>query len=642
MHQRNNQRELIDALNYYTKKYDEGNPEISDKEWDDLYFQLIKLESLEGRYYEDSPTRTINYQVVNGLKKVEHNHSMLSLDKTKDPAEVDAFLGNNDYVAMAKLDGLTCSLKYVDGKLISAETRGNGVVGEDITHNAFVLPSIPQVIPFKEETIVDGEIVCLYNDFKEFENDYKNPRNFAAGSIRLLDSKECASRKLTFIAWELISDKYKTFIDKLNTLDSIGFRVVPWVQENILYAINDIQDYCEEHFIPIDGLVFKFNDVEYGRQQGETAHHKKDAIAFKFYDEIYETNLVDISWNMGRTGVLTPVAVFNPVEIDGATVTRASLHNLNIMEDTLGSYPYRGEKVYVAKINMIIPQIVRAEKRVSLDDLHFSYPEECPVCGQPTQVVESDTGTVELYCSNPACEGKLINRLDHFCGKKGLDIKGLSEATLEKLVDWGWVSNLTDIFHLKDYRSEWIKQPGFGVKSVDNILNSIENSKVCSLDSFIASLGIPMIGKTIATDLVKHFNSYEDFITAIEDRFDFSEFEGFADAKSNALLNFDYTEANKLAEILTITIPQDTKEEQCLSGQKYVITGSINHFKNRNELKDFIEARGGKVVSSISGNVNYLINNNINSTSSKNLTAKKLGIPIISEDDLLASCGLTL
>jgi DNA ligase (NAD+) len=641
MNLRNKQRDLIDALNYYTKKYDEGNPEITDEEWDNLYFELIKREALEDKYYEDSPTRTINYQVVNELKKVEHNHKMLSLDKTKEPSEVESFLNNNSYVAMAKLDGLTCSLRYIDGKLFSAETRGNGIVGEDITHNAYVLPTIPQRIPCKEDTTIDGEIICLYNDFKDFEDEYKNPRNFAAGSIRLLNSQECSRRKLTFMAWELISDKYKTFVDKLDVLDSFGFIVVPWVQEDISYAISDIQDYCEEHSIPIDGVVFKFNDIEYGKQQGETAHHKKDAIAFKFYDETYETNLVDISWTMGRTGVLTPVAVFNPVEIDGATVTRASLHNLNIMEDTLG-YPYRGEKVYVAKINMIIPQIVRAEKRVSLDDFHFGYPKECPVCGQPTQVVEADSGTVELYCSNPACEGKLINRLDHFCGKKGLDIKGLSKATLEKLVDWGWITNLTDIFYLKNFRSEWINQPGFGIKSVDNILNSIENSKTCPFDSFIASLGIPMIGKTIAADLVKHFNSYEDFITAIENRFDFSEFDGFADAKSSALLNFDYTEANKLSEILTIVIPQTNAADQCFAGQKYVITGSVNHFKNRNELKDFIEARGGKVVSSISGNTNYLINNNINSTSSKNLTAKKLGIPIISEDDLLASCGLTL
>ena len=639
---KNNQRELIDALNYYTKKYDEGKPEITDKEWDDLYFQLIKLESLENKYYEDSPTRSINFQVVNELNKVEHNHKMLSLDKTKDAVEVQNFLNGQPFIAMAKLDGLTCSLRYVDGKLFSAETRGNGIIGEDITHNAFVIPSIPQRIPCQEDITIDGEIVCLYNDFEEFKNEYKNPRNFAAGSIRLLNSQECSRRKLTFIAWELISDKYEVFAEKLHTLDSFGFKVVPWTTGDILSAIEDIQKYCQENFIPIDGLVFKFDSVEYGKQQGETAHHKKDAIAFKFYDEEYETELTNISWTMGRTGVLTPVAVFNPVDIDGATVTRASLHNLNIMKDTLGAFPYVGEKVYVAKMNMIIPQIMRAEKRVSFEDKHFEFPTSCPVCGQPTQVVESDTGTAELYCSNPTCEGKLINRLDHFCGKKGLDIKGLSKATLEKLVDWGWVSNLTDIFSLKDHRVEWMKQPGFGVKSVDNILSAIESRKTCSLDSFIASLGIPMIGKTIAVDLAGYFGSYENFYSAIETRFDFSQLDGFADAKSSSLLDFDYTEANKLAEILTITAPKVSSEEKCLEGNKYVITGTVNHFKNRTELKDFIEARGGKVVSAISNNVNYLINNNINSTSSKNLAAKKLNIPIISEDDLLASCGLTL
>lgn len=356
-------QELIKNLNHYTALYDAGTPDISDEEWDKMYFELKELEKETGLIYPNSPTQTVFYDVVNNLKKVEHNHKMLSLDKTKSIDEVQAFLGDKEFIAMAKMDGLTCSLRYVDGELISAETRGNGIIGEDVTHNALVIPSIPNHINLKQELIVDGEIVCLSNDFERFKQDYKNPRNFAAGSIRLLSASECALRGLTFIAWDAIEGiRYNNFSTRLQTLQELGFTIVPWVKENVSYAIGDIQDICKRDGYPIDGIVFKFEDIAYGKSLGETDHHFKNAIAYKFYDEEYETKLLNIEWSMGRTGILTPVAIFEPVDDGDSVIERASLHNLNIMRETLGDCPHKGQKIWVCKQNAIIPQVVKAEK----------------------------------------------------------------------------------------------------------------------------------------------------------------------------------------------------------------------------------------------------------------------------------------
>ena len=639
-------RDLINRLNYLTQKYDEGCPEVSDKEWDDLYFQLLDMENQAGTYYEDSPTRKVNYQVVNELTKVEHNHKMLSLDKTKSLDDVVGFANKHPMVAMTKVDGLTCSLRYIDGRLVSAETRGNGVIGEDVLHNALTIATIPHRINYTDELIVDGEIVCLTCDFQNFAEEYKNPRNFAAGSIRLLDSTECAKRRLTFVAWDVITgftDKV-LFSDKLQSLKHLGFFVVPFVLCNEIDEglIDVIKTLSNKLYIPMDGLVFKFNDTIYGKAQGETAHHFKNAIAYKFYDETYPTKLKDIEWSMGRTGILTPVAVFDPVDIDGATVERASLHNISILRSLLGDTPWRGQPIEVYKANMIIPQIATAEISNRADwtyDRGFilKRPEKCPVCNGDLVVTRSDSDTLNLTCLNPDCDGKLINRLDHFCGKKGLDIRGLSKATLEKLVDWGWVNNLVDIFSLKDHQKEWVTKPGFGPKSVSNILDAIEASKECTTEAFIASLGIPLIGRTVATELCKHFESYEALSKAIDEGYDFTKLPGFAESKQQALVEFDYTEADQLYGILNVKLPTTTIDvsEQPLKDKKFVITGSVKHFKNRAELQGFIEKLGGKVVSAVSKNVDYLINNDAASTSSKNVAAKKMGIPILTEDEFL-------
>ena len=648
-------RYMVDRLNYLTLKYDEGHPEVSDKEWDDLYFTLQYFEKLMNFSYEDSPTRKVNYQVVNQLKKVKHNHKMLSLDKTKSLEDVIAFSSDKQMLVMAKLDGLTCSLKYIDGRLVSAETRGDGIIGEDILHNALVIPSIPNRINYTEELIIDGEIVCLEKDFAPFKKEYKNSRNFAAGSIRLLDSKECAKRNLTFIAWDVIKgfEKDKWAYPKNNKLgykliqlEDLGFTIVPKscfylrehpTKEELLIQIQVIKDIAYKDTIPIDGIVFKFNDIAYGKSLGETAHHFKNAIAYKFYDETYATTLRNIEWSMGRTGILTPVAVFDTIDIDGSEVSRANLHNLSIMEKVLGTKPFKGQKIWVAKMNMIIPQIQKADIDTAPDiENIIDIPTHCPICAQKL-LRKKENDSVFLVCENNSCSGKFINQLNHYCGKKGLDIKGLSLATLEKLVDWGWIKNIKDIYYLKNHRGEWINKAGFGEKSVDNILNSIEASRNCSLNSFISALGIPLIGTNISKELIKHFNTYKAFREAINNQYDFSSLDGFATAKSNALLTFDYSEADQIVatEITIQKVAQLAQSDLPLKNKKYAITGAVKQFKNRNELKSYIEERGGKVVSAVSKNVDYLINNDATATSSKNLTAKKLGIPIITETEFL-------
>jgi DNA ligase (NAD+) len=368
-------REMIDMLNYHTTLYDKGKSIWSDKEWDELYFKLKQLEEETGIIYPDSPTQSIHFEKVSELKKVKHNHPMLSLDKTKNFDDIKSFVKDYSWIAMAKLDGLTCSLRYVNGELFSAETRGNGVEGEDITHNAKVITSIPKKIKYKNELTVDGEIICTYEDFEQFKNNYKNPRNFASGSIRLLDSKECEKRHLTFVAWDCFCDDHfcdnylnypyniqKTLSLKLQILNDLGFIIVPNLSDAVINIDNVVEFFKENCIYPVDGIVFKYDDIEEYEAAGRTDHHFKGGLAYKFYDETYETNLKNIEWTMGRTGQLTPVAIFEPIEIKGSTISRASLHNISIMKQILGEKPYIGQKIKVAKMNEIIPQIVEAEK----------------------------------------------------------------------------------------------------------------------------------------------------------------------------------------------------------------------------------------------------------------------------------------
>lgn len=654
-------RFLVLALNAYTKDYENGNPKITDEQWDNMYFELQDLEQETGLILPTSPTQTIHYEVVNALSKSEHNHKMLSLDKTKSLDEVASFLGDKEYLAMLKMDGLTCSVTYRNGELVSAETRGNGLVGEDVLHNAMNISGIPRKIPCLTELTIDGEIICTYTNFEKFSGDYKNPRNFAAGSIRLLDSKECASRGLKFIAWDVITSLYfnngkeYSVSDKLNYILDFGFWSVPKVvapaqdADGNIVEIADIVEHltcqAKELGFPIDGIVFKFNNCAYGRSLGETTHHFKNALAYKFYDETYQTSLLDIEWTMGRTGVLTPVAVFEPIDVDGSTVERASLHNVSILNETLHGWGYKGQKVEVFKANMIIPQIASAEEPEDMPQYEYPWfkrPDCCPVCGGEVKYSKLNDST-NLTCVSPTCPGKLINRLDHFCGKKGLDMKGISKATLEKLIDWGWVSDFTDIFELSIRRGEWVQKPGFGAKSVEKVLNAINTGANCELHQFIAALGIPLIGSTASKELAKHFETWEKFVEAAEGGFAFYTLPNFGSEMHNSIVEFNYAEARLLADhYIHFNVPEVAPAPvgESLAGKTFVITGKLTHFKNRDEIKARIEALGGKVTGSVSKNTNFLINNDVNSTSSKNATAKSLGIPILSESDFIQTFGI--
>lgn len=658
-------RNYIDILNYHTKLYNESHPEISDELWDKMYYELQTMEKESGIYYPDSPTQTIKYEVVSELKKVEHNHPILSLDKSKDPEAIKKFLRGQEYVGMFKLDGLTLSLTYQDGELIGAETRGDGRIGEDVLHNARVIKSIPKHIPQTSgRVVVDGEIICLKEDFEPFSAEYKNPRNFAAGSIRLLSATECEKRNLTFVAWDLIEcpnmedflpeeENLKIhFSDKLYILDLFGFKVTPYfcTIDNFENAINRLitfqkqQDQLKETY-PIDGYVFKFNDIEYGESLGRTDHHFKNAIALKFHDEGYPTRLKYITWGMGRSGVLTPIAVFQPIDIEGSIVERASLHNYSVMKETLGEYAYIGEPLRVIKSNMIIPQVVEAGPKLNYAEIISrggatagDQIEKCPYCGGAVEFKNND-GVITVWCINNHCEGRFINRLEHYAGKKGLDIKGISKASFEKLIDWGWISEIKDIYSLSNHRAEWINKSGFGVASVDKILKSIESSKTTTLEVFLSAIGIPLIGRTATKELGKKFNTYAEFRDAVmDDTYHFFTISGFGEEMNASLKNFDYNEADELVKFLNINeaFVEPVEINGVLSGKTIAITGKLTLFKNREELKKVIIQHGGKVSDSISGRTSFLINNDITSNSAKNRAAKAHNIPIITEAEFMS------
>ena len=646
-------RDLINTLNMYTEAYDAGNPIISDREWDDLYFTLVKLENTTGIYYEDSPTQRIHFQEVSKLNKVEHNHPMLSLDKTKELNEVESFIGEKSFICMAKMDGLTCSLRYRDGKLVRAETRGNGQIGEDILHNALVIKNIPKRIPFVEgELTVDGEIICTNEDFMPFATEYKNPRNFASGSIRLLDSRECARRNLSFVVWDAFGEEFRDdfLSEKLYELKSYGFTVVPYITNNLKYntlglsledIVEKIKAYNSQY--PMDGLVFKYDTTDEYEAAGRTDHHFKGGLAYKFYDEEYETTIEGIEWTMGRTGVLTPVAILAPIDIDGTEVSRANIHNITVAHETLGGlcFGWKGQKVWVYKANMIIPQISRAEEDDERTKEYFTLPYVCPVCGGEVET-RKEVDSEMLYCANPQCEGKLVNRIEHFFGKKGLDAKGISKATISKLIDLGWVTRIGDVFNLARFKNEWTNLPGFGEKSVSNILSAIDASRNCSLESVLSGIGIPLIGRTVAKDLANRFSSYGAFKENVKGSFDFSCIGGYGYEMNKALKTFNYEELDYIVENY-LNIKEDIKEnyEKKLQNLVFCVTGKVSIWKNRDELSAFIESLGGKVTGSVSKNTNYLINNDVNSTSAKNNKAKELGIPIISEQTFMDSFDIS-
>lgn len=644
-------KETIAALNEYTKAYDEGNPIISDKQWDELYFKVVQYENCYGYFDVDSPSNRISYTVVNDLKKVVHSHPMLSLNKTKDYDSIKNWCEkyDNNVVAMAKADGLTCSLTYAYGNLVRAETRGDGKIGEDITHNARVIKSIPNRIEaFKDIDMlsIDGEVVCLYQDFESFKDMYKNPRNFASGSIRLLDANESARRNLSFIAWDIIDSSNKlnctTFKDKLNILSKVNFIVIPYTTHTteVSKDVALIQEKAKHLGLPTDGLVYRINDNNIWTQCGYDEYSNKGSIALKLYDETYETRLIDINWTMGRTGVLTPVAYFEPVVIDGTTIQNASLHNISVLKQTLGGLPvYKNQPISVYKANMIIPQIEQVTSRLN-SGTEICVPTHCMYCNSVLEHCVSDNNIETIRCTNTNCDALKINKILHFVSKAGLDIPDLSIGTITDLYEGGFIRNYTDLFRLHNRTTELLQRHGYSTKSVTTLLSSIEAARTTSLGKFICALGIPNVGTSVSKKLAAYFKQYNMFRDAVISRS--IVINGIGNSICNNIYNFDFTEADALVQNAIIKFKETNSDggnnmssSYKLKDMTFCITGKLEHFKNRGELVKLIEDNGGIFVKAVTSTCNYLIMNDDDSTSTKARTARRLGTTIITEREFL-------
>lgn len=631
---------LVSELNKHTELYDKGVPEISDKEWDDMYFELVNLEYEQGYILPNSPTQRVNYVMVNELQKVKHNHPMLSLDKTKDIEEIKSFINGKDWIAMLKMDGLTCSLLYEDGRLVRAETRGDGEIGEDITHNTMVIPSIPNRIPYTKRLVVDGEIICKLDDFKEFEGEYKNARNFASGSIRLLDSNECAKRKLTFVAWDCIEGcdaKSDSLNKKLAELIDYNFNVVPFT---IIHTVEESVEWLKECAdvgnYPIDGLVFKIRKCAEYDAMGRTDHHFRGGLAYKFYNELYETKLTDVEWTMGKTGALTPTAIFETVQIDGCDISRASLHNISIIKK-LGLT--NNCTVKISKRNEIIPQV---EECLQDGDSPIIPPNKCPVCGGETEVVTENASEV-LMCKNPNCLGKLLGRLKFFVSKPAMNIDGLSEAILEVLINKGWVKNFKDIYRLYSHGLEWSLLDGFGDRSVNKILEAVQRSRDVSLANFICALSIDGVGKSASKTIADAFDGdFNAFYEAFKNHYNWAELEDIGEKTSANITKYlaeNEEEIVDLASEMRFVVQTKTEvKENPFMGKSICCTGKLEHF-TRDSINAKIAELGAKVASGVSAKTDFLITNTPDSGSSKNANAKKFGTRIITEAEFLEMIG---
>jgi DNA ligase (NAD+) len=640
----NRMKELIEILNNASRLYYQySTPIMTDFEYDKLYDELEKLEKETNTVLSNSPTQNVEPEAIDSLVKVEHPAPMLSLSKTKSISELASFLGNQEGLISWKLDGLTIVLTYKDGKLSSGVTRGNGIIGEVVTENVKKFKNIPLTIPYKGTLVVRGEAVIKYSDFnkmnEELDDDssqYKNPRNLCSGSVRQLDSKVTAKRNVNCIIFALIESekKFKLKSEEFEWLKSLGFDVVEYhkvtsnnIEEQVLYFKNKINEYD----IPSDGLVLLYNDIEYGKQLGTTAKYPKNAIAFKWQDETAETKLIDVDWLVSRTGLINPVAVFEPVELEGTIVSRASLHNVSILQGlSLGI----GDTILVYKANMIIPQI--ADNLTQSNSL--AIPNKCPVCNHEAKIISSND-VKYLYCMNDFCPAKLVKRLSQFTSRNAMNIEGLSDAIINKLADEGLIKTYADIYNLKRYKNDIISFEGFGEKSYDNLINSIEKSRNVKLANFIFALGIPDIGLSRAKLICKNYSNDINKIRNLTFE-ELSKIDGIGEIIAKGWIDtFNNNDFIKELELLLKEVNfTDTSidNNQPLKDLTFVITGSVNNFTNRDELVEYIESYGGKVVKAISNNVNYLINNDITSTSTKNTKAKELGIKIISENDLMS------
>lgn len=655
-------KELVRMLNMYCDAYYNANESlISDKDFDKLYDELLTLEKETGIILSNSPTQHVGYEVKSELQKVKHSHLMMSLDKTKETKDLVKFMNRHECVLMDKMDGLTILLSYRDGKLIQAETRGNGKIGENITHNAMVFENIPLTIDLPGLVEFEGEAIITYEDFekinasiKDVDTKYKNPRNLASGSVRQLNSKIAKERHLKFILWKVSAgmDHINSFKERLEHARELGFDIVPFVTVNsagdINGAIDGLKNVAKNLSYPIDGLVITYNDINYGLSLGMTDKFPRHSFAFKFYDDLYETTLQDVEWTIGKSGQLTPTAVFEPVEIDGTEVSRASLHNVSIFKSF---NMHVGDIITVYKSNMIIPQVKENLSKGNDTGAKLSVPQKCPYCGEPTIIIKENDSEV-LMCLNAQCQGKLLGELCAFVGKKAHDIKGLSEATLSLMIHTRMVHSPIDLYHLEDKRKELTYFPKMGSKKVDNILKAIEESRNTTLEKFIVGLNIPLIGSRAAKDIAKHeeirtreaklIKPINTFIVDASENYDFTHIEGLGIERNNSIHNYfkenyDYVCAMasqfKFPEINLET--EDVLTSVSLEGKKFCITGKLQKFTNRDALVTDIEEKGGKVVSGVTKATSYLITNDKTSGSSKNKKAAELNIPIISEEEYI-------
>lgn len=640
-------KELVKDLNRHRDAYyNESRPTISDAEYDKLFDELQGLENKTGIIMSNSPTQTVGYEVKSKLEKVKHEYPMLSLDKTKSVDELNKFVGDKDAIVMLKLDGLTVAVTYENGIMIKAETRGNGSEGELITSNAKTFVNLPTTIPYKDKFVVFGEAIITYDDFKTINNKlsedekYKNPRNLVSGSVRQLNSQICAERNVKFIAWRLVEGSDNNdFYQRLLELKSYGFDIVPtafYDSCKIKQILEEAHQVAADEKIPIDGCVVSYRNVKYMDSLGATSHHMRSQYAFKYTDEEAETTLLDIEWSMGKSGQLTPVAIFEPIELEGTTVSRASVHNVSILTKLDLQV---GDTVTVYKSNQIIPQIRENLSSKNREVSYIKLPSYCPVCEHQTEMIK-DNDTEVLMCTNPYCKGKLLGRLSHFVSKKGMDIDGLSEETLRRFIDLGWLKNIFDIYCLPVHFDKLSKMDGFGMRSVAKLQNAIENSKMTDLQHFIAALSIPNIGTSQSKELAKVFKTWDDFSAAGFSNYDFTQLDGFGEVLNRNIHTwfktmYDEDRIGQLVRNVAIANDKDDISSDKLSGKLFVITGSLNHYKNRDELKNILETNGAKVGNSISSKTSYLINNDINSNSSKNKKAKQLNIPIITEEEVM-------
>lgn len=642
-------KELVETLNGAAKAYYQEDREImSNQEYDSLYDQLEQLEKETGTVLTNSPTVRVGYEAVNELPKEEHSSPMLSLDKTKDREVLRSFIGEHRCLLSWKLDGLTIVLTYENGELVKAVTRGNGIVGEVITNNAKVFKNIPLRIPYKGQLVLRGEAIITYSEFERINETigdadakYKNPRNLCSGSVRQLNNEITARRNVRFYAFALVSvqdvDFHNSREQQFIWLKEQGFEVVEYkvvTSTSLDEAMNYFSTAIVNNDFPSDGLVVTYDDIAYGESLGSTAKFPRNSFAFKWADEMRETKLVDMEWSPSRTGLINPVAIFEPVELEGTTVSRASVHNISIVKELqLGI----GDTIKVYKANMIIPQIAENLTRSG----NLVIPDKCPVCGREARIrKENDVET--LYCMNPDCVAKKIKSFSLFTSRDAMNIDGLSEATLEKFIAMGFIHNLGDIFEIGKYKDQIVEMEGFGQKSFDNLMASLEKAKETTLAKVIYSLGIAGIGLANARVICRYF---DDDIEKIRhaDAEEINSIEGIGPVLAGSLADYFSSEENnkKLDHLLghLHLIREETAGEQVFAGKTFVITGSVEHFANRSEAKAFIEARGGKVTGSVTKKTDYLINNDKTSGSSKNKKAQELGIPILSEEDFLELAG---